>query len=89
MDEPKLRHLSVTIDQQGPNDPRPHWGIDRIPGCTVFKLGPVYVNISTWFHMQRQSLRRATLTRFHFEVYRWDGDLARARRNPAPHRTKD
>ena len=83
MDTPKLRHLSVTIDQHGPYDPRPHWGIEHFPGCTVIGLGPIYVNLSTWRHMQRQSLRTATMSRFRIEVSRWDSDLAKARRRNA------
>ena len=81
--EPKLRHMSITVDQQGPGDPRPHWGVDRGDGYVVVKLGPVYVNVSTWSHMQRQSLGVACNSRFRLEVRRWDGWLERRRRRGA------
>lgn len=82
-DAPKLRHLSIYIEQHGPFDPRPHWGIDRGSGYLVVRLGPVYVNFTTWRHMQRQNLRTAYMTRFKVEVSRWDRDLAKARRHAA------
>ena len=82
--QPKMRHLSITVAQQGPNDPRPHWGLSHFPGCTVVKLGPWFVNVSTWRHQQAQSLRTATLSRFRVTVARWDSGLERARRSGEP-----